>query len=58
MSQVPNTEWEDMVTEALTFKLDVTRSDAQSIVEVNQFKMLQSWALRKTVEETAAFIAG
>lgn len=57
-SLTPNyTYWEDQVTTEIGFILDLTRGDAQSIIEANEFKLQQSWTKGLNPIDTAKVIA-
>jgi len=49
-------EWEGVVIDKIEEFCEVSRSDAQGIVEAQPFYMQQCWAKGMTGEETARFI--
>jgi hypothetical protein len=49
-------QWEDDVICKIEELCDCTRSDAQGIVEAQDFYMTQSWTKGLTAEETARII--
>ncbi len=49
-------QWEDEVISEVESELDVTRSDAQGVVEAQSFKMAQSWGKGLSGKETAKII--
>lgn len=49
-------QWEDAVTCVVEEKLEVTRSDAQSIVMAQDFVMSQCWGRGLDAQATAALV--
>lgn len=47
------TLFEEQVTQLIEQHIEVTRSDAQGIVEANNFTMITSWGKGETAEQTA-----
>jgi hypothetical protein len=52
------TTWEDKVITAVQELDEVTRGDAQSIVEAAAFRMQQSWCLGLDAQATARRVLG
>lgn len=50
MSQMSYAEWEDAIISAVEERDQVTRSDAQGIVEAQPFVMSQCWGMGLTPE--------
>jgi hypothetical protein len=51
------TEWEDRVTDLLADELEITRSDAQAIMEANEDLVGAQWAAKATPEAAAAAVS-
>lgn len=51
------TEWEDQVTDLLSDELEITRSDAQAIMEANEDLADSQWADKATPESAAKAIS-
>jgi hypothetical protein len=49
-------DWENEITELIESMLEISRSDAQGFVEVNEFYIMQSWSKGLTAKETAILI--
>lgn len=49
-------EWEGLVTDKIEELCEVTRSDAQGIVEAQEFYMAQCWGKGMNAGDTAKFI--
>ena len=48
--------WEEAVANSLSDKLEISYSDAQGIIESNEFYMAQAWAKGMDSKQTADFI--
>lgn len=51
------TEWEDRVTDLLADELEITRSDAQAIMEANEDLVDAQWAAQATPETATAAVS-
>jgi hypothetical protein len=50
------TNWENVVTNEIERTLEITHSDAQGLVEANDFVLAQQWSAGTDAKEAARFI--
>lgn len=55
--QEPQYKWDDRITELIESKLDVTRSDAQAMLEAQSFYKSQAWGHGLSSDKAYEFIA-